>query len=117
MPVFQKPEFAFDYSVADEVTRLRNHRKTRGIPKREKGKLLVATWNIANLGAQERRDQDRSIIAEIIGWFDIIAIQECRENLGDLFDIHNKLPKSYRVVMSNVAGNNNGWRFSMTAES
>jgi len=111
MPVFPKPDFAFDYNVADEVTRLRNHRKTRDIPKREKGKLLAATWNIANLGAQERRDQDRSLIAEILSWFDIVAIQECRENFGDLFDLHNKLPKSFHVIMSDVAGNNERMAF------
>jgi endonuclease/exonuclease/phosphatase family metal-dependent hydrolase len=106
MPSFPKPKFAFDYDVAAEVKRLRSHKKTRAIPRREPGKLLVATWNIANLGLQERRDQDRSLIAEIISWFDITAIQECRENFGDLFDIHYKLPKAFRVLMSDASGNN-----------
>jgi endonuclease/exonuclease/phosphatase family metal-dependent hydrolase len=106
MPPFPKPKFAFDYNVGAEVMRLRRHRRVRTIPKREKNKLLVATWNIANLGLQQRRDQDRSIIAEIISWFDIVAVQECRENFGDLFDLHEKLPKSYRVIMSDAAGNN-----------
>ncbi|WP_018076636.1 hypothetical protein [Thiobacillus denitrificans] len=82
MPVFPKPKFAFDYAVAGEVGWLRKHKKTRRIPKRQAGKLLVATWNIANLGAQHRRDQDLSLIAEVINWFDIVAIQECRENFG-----------------------------------
>ena len=111
MPVFPKPKFEFDYNVADEIQLLRKHKQTRAIPKREKNKLLIATWNVANFGAQERRDQDRSIIAEIISWFDIVALQECRENFGDLFDVHNKLPKSFRVVMSDVAGNNERMAF------
>lgn len=111
MPVFPKPKFAFEYDVQDEITRLRQHRKARAIPKREKGKLLVGTWNIANLGAQQRRDQDLSIIAEIVSWFDIIAVQECRENFGDLFDVHNKLPGPYRVMMSDAAGNNERMAF------
>jgi endonuclease/exonuclease/phosphatase family metal-dependent hydrolase len=111
MPVFPKPTFAYDYNVASEITLLRKHRKTRNIPKHEKGKLLVATWNIANLGAQDRRDQDRSLIAEILSWFDIVAIQECRENFGDLFDLHAKLPKSYRVAMSDASGNNERMAF------
>jgi endonuclease/exonuclease/phosphatase family metal-dependent hydrolase len=105
MPVFPKPKFAFAYDVKTEIKRLRQHKQARFVPKREPGKLLVATWNIANFGAQERRDQDRSIIAEILSWFDIVAIQECRENYGDLFDIHHKLTKAHRVIMSDAAGN------------
>lgn len=111
MPVFPKPRFAFEYDLKAEIARLRKHKKARAIPKRERGKLLIATWNIANLGAQARCDQDLSIIAEVIRWFDIIAVQECRENFGDLFDILNKLPKSYRVVMSDASGNNERMAF------
>lgn len=111
MPVFPKPKFAFEYDPSVEIGRLRKHKKGRAIPNRERGKLLVATWNIANLGAQQRRDQDLSIIAELVSWFDIIAVQECRENFGDLFDILKKLPKSYRIIMSDVAGNNERMAF------
>ena len=99
MPAFPKPKFEFEYSVEDEIKLLRQHKQTRAIPKRRKDKLLVATWNVANFGLQQRRDQDRSILAEIMSWFDIVAIQECRENFGDLFDVHQKLPKPYRVVL------------------
>ena len=111
MPVFPKPKFAFEYDLKTEIARLRQHKKVRAIPKREQGKLLVATWNIANLGAQHRRDQDLSIIAEVVSWFDIIAVQECRENFGDLFDIQKKLPKSYRIIMSDASGNNERMAF------
>lgn len=106
MPVFPKPKFPFDYDPATEIERLRNHKKTRSLPKREKDKLLVATWNVANFGVQQRLDRDLALIAEIVSWFDIVAIQECRENFGDLFDLHRKLPPSYRVAMSDAAGNN-----------
>ena len=111
MPVFPKPKFAFTYDVGSEIKNLRKHKKARGIPKREKDKLLVATWNLANFGAQQRRDQDRSLIAEIISWFDIVGIQECRENFSDLFDLHAKLPASYRVIMSDASGNNERMAF------
>ena len=111
MPVFPKPKFAFDYDVAAEIARLRKHKKVRSIPRKEKDKLLVATWNVANLGAQQRRSTDRSLIAEIMTWFDVIAVQECREDFSDLFDIHQQLPKSYRVIMSDVAGNDERMAF------
>ena len=87
------------------------HKQARLIPARAADRLLVATWNIANFGAQERRDQDRALIAEIVSWFDLVAIQECRENFGDLFDLHQKLPISYRVIMSDASGNNERMAF------
>lgn len=106
MPVFPKPKFDFVYDVSSEIERLRQHKKTRGIPQRTKDTVLVATWNIANFGAQDRRDQDRALMAEIVSWFDLIAIQECRENFGDLFNLQQQLPKSYQVLMSDASGNN-----------
>jgi endonuclease/exonuclease/phosphatase family metal-dependent hydrolase len=111
MPPFPKPQFAFEYDVKAQIKLLRKHKHTRAIPERTKGKLLLATWNIANFGAQLRRDQDRSLIAEIISWFDITAIQECRDNFVELFDVHQKLPKNFRVLMSDSAGNNERMAF------
>ncbi len=106
MPVFPKPKFEFVYDVPSEIERLRAHKKIRGIPDRTSDTLLVGTWNIANLGAQARRDQDRELIAEVLSWFDVIAIQECRENFADLSDIEHKLRHSFRVIMSDASGNN-----------
>jgi endonuclease/exonuclease/phosphatase family metal-dependent hydrolase len=111
MPVFPKPKFEFDYDLNTELAHLRRHNKKRLIPKRTGDKLLVATWNIANLGAQSRRNQDKALIAEVLSWFDIVAIQECRENFGDLVDIQHRLRKSYCLVMSDVAGNNERMAF------
>jgi endonuclease/exonuclease/phosphatase family metal-dependent hydrolase len=111
MPVFPKPSFHFSYSVPQEIQHLSAHKQTRGIPGKANNRLLVATWNVANFGAQKRRDEDISLIAEITGWFDIVALQECRENYGHLFDLLRKLPSSYRVIMSDVAGNNERMAF------
>lgn len=106
MPIFPKPTFPFSYDVPTEIQNLRNQKSHRQIPDRSNNALLVATWNIANLGAQQRRDQDRSLIAEILSWFDIIGIQECRENFADLDDLMHKLGGSYRFLMSDASGNN-----------
>jgi len=54
---FQSLSLPLNTNLNAELARLRKHKKARAIPKREQGKLLVATWNIANLGAQDRRDQ------------------------------------------------------------
>ena len=106
MPVFPKPKFPYEYDVQTQIQRLRDHKHARGIPERADGTVLVATWNIANLGAQQRRDQDKALIAEVLSWFDLIAIQECRENFADLEDIQRKLPPSVRLLMSDASGNN-----------
>jgi hypothetical protein len=111
MPVFPKPKFPFDYNVDAEIAHLRQHKLTRNIPERTPDTALVATWNLANLGAQQRRDEDRSLIAEVISWFDLVAIQECRENFSDLFDLQFKLGPDYKVLMSDASGNNERMSF------
>ena len=109
MPAFPKPAFDFNYQVAIEIERLRQYRDTepgRKIPKKHASRLLLASWNIANLGVQERRDKDHTLIAEIISWFDLVALQEVNENLQGLRAVLQKLPASYRVIFSDSAGNN-----------
>ena len=102
MPVFPKPKFPFEYNVDAEIQRLCDHKAKRVIPERMDRKILVGTWNLANLGAQLRRDQDKALIATILSWFDIVAIQECRENFADLEDIQRKLPPATRLLMSDA---------------
>ncbi|HEY6160050.1 MAG TPA: endonuclease/exonuclease/phosphatase family protein, partial [Bacteroidia bacterium] len=60
---------------------------------------------IANLGGQERRASDYHLISEILLWFDIIGIQECKDNLAGLRGIMKELPARYKTVFSNAAGN------------
>lgn len=84
MPPFPKPDFTYHYSVDAQIGALRgwrNHEPGRQIPDKTPDHLLLATWNIANLGLQERRAKDYQILAEMISWFDLIAIQECHDNL------------------------------------
>lgn len=111
VPPFPKPRFAFNYDVEAEIIRLRAHKKTRAIPKKRADGLLIATWNIANFGVQDRRDTDHRLIAEILSWFDLIALQEVTDNFGPLFDVRHLLGDRYRVVFSDVAGNNERMTF------
>ncbi len=111
MPPFPKPRFAFQYAVDGEIAALRKHKKTRGIPRKGNARLLVATWNIANFGAHERRDEDHQLLAEILGWFDIIAIQEARDNFAGLEDVRRQLGSGYKLLFSDIAGNNERMAF------
>lgn len=111
MPPFPKPDIAYTYDVAAEKRALRAHRKVRGIPAKTADAVLIATWNIANLGTQLRRDTDFALIAEMLSWFDIVAVQEVNDNFADLVYIVQLMGTKYRYVMSDAAGNNERMAF------
>ena len=105
MPSFPKPKVTYSYDVAEETKALREHKAMRGVPGKQPDELLIATWNIANFGAQERRTPDHKLIAEILGWFDVIAVQECRDNYSQLEAVVREMGGDYRYLMSDAAGN------------
>jgi endonuclease/exonuclease/phosphatase family metal-dependent hydrolase len=108
MPPFPKPRFAYDYDLSREVAALRAYprqKPDRKIPKKAANKLLVATWNIANLGVQDRLDADYALMAEMIGWFDLVAVQEVNDDLRGIEAIHSKLPSRYDLLFSDASGN------------
>jgi endonuclease/exonuclease/phosphatase family metal-dependent hydrolase len=108
VPPFPKPRFVYDYDLAREIAALRAYRKEkagRQIPAKAKDRLLLATWNIANLGVQERLDSDYALIAEVIGWFDLVAVQEVNDDLRGIDAIHARLPSRYDLLFSDASGN------------
>jgi endonuclease/exonuclease/phosphatase family metal-dependent hydrolase len=108
MVAFPKPSVIFNYNPADEIAALRAYEQTatgRDIPDKAPDRLLLASWNIANLGVQERRDEDYHLIADLISWFDLIAIQEANDHLAGLLNIHSFLPAKYKLLFSDFAGN------------
>jgi hypothetical protein len=71
VPPFPEPSFAYAYDPAVEIAALRGWRREapgRRIPAKRADRLLVATWNVVNLGLQARTDADHSLIAEILRW-------------------------------------------------
>jgi hypothetical protein len=108
MPPFPEPTFPFDYQVDEEVAALHRWRDTqpgRAIPTKTPGRLLLATWNLANLGLQQRIGSDYQLIAELLSWFDLIALQEVNDDLTGLRAVQAHLPGAYRVVFSDAGGN------------
>jgi endonuclease/exonuclease/phosphatase family metal-dependent hydrolase len=108
VPPFPKPRFAYDYDPAAQIAALRVYRKIkagRQIPAKSSKTLLVATWNIANLGVQDRLDSDYALMAELISWFDLAAIQEVNDDLRGINAIHDKLPARYDLLFSDASGN------------
>jgi hypothetical protein len=105
---FPKPTFSYDYDVDAQIAALREYEQTkpgRAIPPKAANRLLIATWNIANLGLQERRDKDYRLLAVILGWFDLIAVQEVNDDLAGLRAVHQHLGADYRLVFSDASGN------------
>jgi endonuclease/exonuclease/phosphatase family metal-dependent hydrolase len=108
MPPFPKPRFDYSYELAHEIDALRAYRRDkpgRQIPKKATGRLLVGTWNIANLGVQDRLEDDYALIAEVMSWFDLVAVQEVNDDLRGIEAIHDKLPSRYDLLFSDASGN------------
>jgi len=109
MPPFPKPTIAYKVDVTKEIKNIALYQKNkpdRKIPAKKKNKLLLATWNIANLGTQKREAEHYKIIAEMLKWFDIIAIQEINDNLEGLRHLQKELPANYQVIFTDASGNN-----------
>jgi endonuclease/exonuclease/phosphatase family metal-dependent hydrolase len=110
MPPFEEPSFSFSYDLGGEIRAVRTYRDTepgRAIPRKAADRLLLATWNIANLGnpGQQRNENDHSLIAEMLSWFDLIAVQEVHDNLSGLRAVLSNLPEGYRALLTDRAGN------------
>jgi len=114
MPSFRRPSFDITFSTDDEKRALRRYRNNelgRRIPRRSNSTLLLASWNIANLGAQDREPRHYDLIAEIIQWFDLVAIQEVRDDLSGLDGIMAALPGSWRRIFTDKSGNDERMAF------
>src|SRR3954462_1894284 len=108
MPPFPKPRFDYEYDLDREIAAVRAYRRQkpgRQIPAKGRDRLLLATWNIANLGVQDRLDTDYALIAEVVSWFDLAAIQEVNDNLRGIEAIHAHLPARYDLLFSDASGN------------
>lgn len=118
---FPKPRFRYDYDQARELRALRDYPKQEGkedraVPAKQGNRLLLLTWNIANLGLQERREKDYRLLAEIISWFELAAIQEVNANLEGLRAIQEQLPRRYKLLFSDPGGNDERYTFIYDAE-
>lgn len=73
--------------------------------------LLLATWNIREFGTHKyggRRSEAYYYIAEIISRFDIVAIQEVREDLNALRKLLTILGSYWKYIFTDVTGGKRG---------
>ena len=119
MPVFRKPSFAYDWDVDEEVAALRAYptlpdKDDRAIPAKADDVLLLATWNIANLGAQDSIDRRTTGCWPRSSGGSLIASGGGqRQPLGAA---RHPSPNQghYRVVFSDPGGNRERFAYAMT---
>lgn len=119
MPSFPQPKFPYTVNVAKEIKALRAYQNSKldlKIPASTSRNLRIATWNIANFGEQQRQPEHLKIIAEIISWFDLIAIQETKENYKQFEEVVRILKKPYTFIFSDEGGNKERLAFIYNAD-
>jgi hypothetical protein len=79
MPPHGKPNEAFAFRKAHEIHALDANFDLRNVPPRAQDRLLLACWNIANFGVQNRSDNALDVLAHICSRFDLIAVQEVKK--------------------------------------
>ncbi len=108
---------AFIYRVETERQALLSTKALRSIPQKASNRLLTATWNLTNFGLQKRTGDDLALMAEIIGWFDLVAIQEIADSLIHLRLLLSHLPPVIGSFFPISVAMTNGRGSSMTVIS
>lgn len=107
----QKEQLLFIQEKKDRDAVINNIKKLRlalsdKIPEKKlSGNLILGTWNIREFGGTKyggRMTESLYYIAEIISRFDLIAIQEVRDNLQDLNSVCRILGSDWGIFTSVV---------------
>lgn len=98
--------------VAAGLQRLRKTIAEAGVPKRTvDGDILIASWNIREFDSRKyggRLTDAFYYIAEVLSHFDLIAIQEVREDLSALEKVQGLLGGWWKYVVTDVTEGTSG---------
>ena len=72
--------------------------------------INVATWNIREFGKTPREEASINYIAEVMSNFDLVALTELRQELGDLKKVMKLLGPYWRVIYSDITFDRGGNR-------
>ncbi|GAA4319122.1 endonuclease/exonuclease/phosphatase family protein [Compostibacter hankyongensis] len=112
MPFYQNinPRSAEGKRTIRNLLLLREKLKAQ-IPEKLEANLLIATWNIREFGTHKyggRTAEAYYYIAEIISRFDIIAIQEVKEDLSALKALNTILGSRWKYIFTDVTAGTQG---------
>jgi hypothetical protein len=95
------------YIVQPVLSHLGESDKGRLLAGKAPDRLLIGTWNVANLGhpGQPRTDDDYGVIVELLSWFDLVTVQEVNDNLAGLRKLEDRLSATHQTLFSDAAGN------------
>lgn len=63
-------------------------------------RLVIATWNVRELGRRRRRARSLAYLAEVLRRFDLVGLVELRDDLRDLEAVLRHLGPSWRALYS-----------------
>ena len=76
-----------------------------GLPKREYGSVVLASFNIRKLGSKKQRDQATwQFLAQICRHFDLLSIQEIMDDLEGFDYLKDLMGQNFGAVVSDVTG-------------
>tara|TARA_Y100001970_G_scaffold294369_1_gene451890 strand:- start:38997 stop:40073 length:1077 start_codon:yes stop_codon:yes gene_type:complete len=102
---FPEPKPPLQINSNMEIDALNSHFLTRSVPASNNHNLLLASWNIANFGAQSRSVDALKVIAFIMKRFDLIAVQEINDDYRKFTKTVELMGDEFDFVMSDTAGN------------
>ena len=103
---FKSPKPRHRYIIAKEKAAITRHFTRRAVPQPQAGRLLLGSWNIANLGAQRRTAGALELVTHILKRFELIAVQEVNEEFRTFAKIVRNMGAKYDYIMTDTAGNN-----------
>ena len=106
MQPFRRPDPELIYDLAKEKNAIDDWYDHRNVPVSNSNNLLIASWNIANLGVQNRTEKDLKLIGHIISRFDLIAVQEINDNLSNFIKLVKYIGDHFDYMINDTAGNN-----------
>lgn len=107
MPFYKKlnPKYSSDRRTAEKLLVLKSALDQRIPAKTVDQTLLLASWNIRELGGTKyggREKESLFYLAEILSRFDLIAVQEVRDNLDALDELMDILGGWWSYLVSDV---------------
>ncbi|WP_305986214.1 endonuclease/exonuclease/phosphatase family protein [Roseibium sp. MMSF_3544] len=95
--------------IAEHLLKLRADLAESKLGDREPNSLVIGSWNIRAFDdGKPRRDESFHYIAEIIGHFDVCAIQEVKEDLEPLNKLKTLLGPNWSYIVTDVTEGSKG---------
>jgi len=102
---FSSPTPKHSYTYSKERDAITKHFTKRNVPKSTPGRLLLASWNVANLGVQGRTLNAKKLIAHTLKRFDLVALQEVKNELGSFHSVMKHMGPAFDYFITDPGGN------------